>query len=113
MGATEIIVALLSVIGVALGGIATYRSSVRSKEIESEGPYIEVLAKRVTDLERADQDKGKRLYKLERRFRIVSEALATQHRWQLAGAKPPPPPIPLLAIEIISREDLINDHPDH
>lgn len=112
MGATEIIVAVLSLIGVALGGIATYRSSVRSKEIESEGPYIEVLARRVTELESADQNKGKRLSKLERRFRIVSEALATQHRWQLAGAKPPPPPIPYLAIEIISQED-IHDHPDH
>ena len=110
MGTTEIIVALLSMIGVTLGGIATYRSSVRSKEIEAEAPYIEVLAKRVTELENADQNKGKRLSKLERRFRIVSEALAVQHRWQLDGAKPPPPPIPFLAVEIITREDHDYDH---
>lgn len=103
--ATQLVVAFLSLVGVALGGIATYRSSVRAKEIEAEATPYEALARRLTELETADQSKGRRISRLERRFRIVADALAEQHRWQLEGANPPPPRIPPLAIEIITRED--------
>ena len=110
MEVTQIVVAVLSLAGVALGGIATYRSAIRGKEIEAEATPYEALSRRVTELETADDVKGRRISRLERRFRIIADALAVQHRWQLAGAKPPPPTIPPLAIEIITREDTDDDH---
>ena len=108
--ATQILVAFLSVVGVGLGSWATYRASVRGKLIESEAAPYDQLRQRVGELESEAAEISRRLRSLERRFRIVSDALLEQHQWQLDGATPPPPSIPPMAIAIITREDTDHDH---
>ena len=107
--ATQILVAILSLASVGLGGLATYRASVRGKQIESTAAPYDRLAERVDELEKDAAEKHRRLTALERKFRIVSDALLEQHQWQLDGATPPPPPIPPFAIAIITREDTDHD----
>ena len=51
MSLDTVIVSVLSLLGIALGAWATYRSSVRSKEIESEATPYAVLASRVAEIE--------------------------------------------------------------
>ena len=51
MSPDAVVVSVLSLLGVVLGAWATYRSSVRSKEIESEATPYAVLASRVTEIE--------------------------------------------------------------
>ena len=107
--ATQILVAILSVVGVGLGSWATYRASVRGSQITSKAAPYDQLAARVDELEVEATKTSRRIRSLERRFRIVSDALLEQHQWQLDGATPPPPPIPPMAIAIITREDTDHD----
>jgi len=102
---STVIVGILSLVGVALGAYATWRSAVRKAEIETEAAPYEVLARRVSDLEAADAAKGRRLASLERKFRLVADALEAQHRWQQDGAVPPPPTISPLAIAAITLQE--------
>lgn len=88
----------LTAIVAALGGYLIKR--LDSKTAKTLTPY-EALAKRVTDLEAADESKGKQIGALRVQLDVVTEDrdgvvayLKTLWRWVVEGAKPPPPPIP-------------------
>ena len=110
MSDVNVFVSILSIIGIGLSGYATYRATVKSKEIENEATPYSVMIERVVALENSDRDKSKRLSALERKNRILFDALYAQHQWQLDGANPPAPTIPGLALAILRQPDPEETH---
>lgn len=98
-----ILIGFAGTLAMVAGGWLTARSSNRSS------PY-DKLAERVVALETADEEKSKRIARLERELRvvtsdleIVTDALWQQAQWIAGGAQPPPPTISPSALDVIHR----------
>lgn len=99
---------LLLTIGTILGAIvsggvsyAVAKTNAKATQTTATLPPYEQLAKRVSDLERADEDKGRIIDQLKGRLTMVitdRDSLVAYvkdwARWAMAGAAPPPPAMP-------------------